>query len=319
MEAPFCCPGGLVVFKNAAMAAIDLERWCGDAAVACEGFVYGDQDLLNLIIGRQDIEVTYLHPRFNVQLAYPFRQRDAYMDQDWCGYGQATFAAAAAGKAAFGVASFGHFIWLPKPWGHAIDKDLNAIYGVLEKGGRLGIRFSVVSTPPWVNAYRDFALDLLGPEPYEALFGLKPHRRVIDFTILLDRKDAGNIYKCIGANEPILEKKGDQLVARNVTSCAVARPELDSPYPPLYASWDKIQADVKKIPRVDKGEPPDPEAERIRNHIHHDPIVKLPPGAQAREPPPDPAAVRRRLRSRTQDPYWAWRRGPPGPAPVFGA
>ena len=68
--------------------------------------MYGDQDLLNLIIGRRDIDVRYLHPRFNVQLAYPARQKDAFMDPPWCGYGQAQFVAAAAGGA-LNSSSFG--------------------------------------------------------------------------------------------------------------------------------------------------------------------------------------------------------------------
>ena len=72
---------------------VDLLRWCLDAVVAANGAVYGDQDLLNLIIGRRDIDVRYLHPRFNVQLAYPARQKDAFMDPPWCGYGPAQFAA----------------------------------------------------------------------------------------------------------------------------------------------------------------------------------------------------------------------------------
>ena len=73
--------------------------------------MYGDQDLLNLIIGRRDIDVRYLHPRFNVQLAYPARQKDAFMDPPWCGYGQAQFVAAAAGGA-LNSSSFGHFLSL---------------------------------------------------------------------------------------------------------------------------------------------------------------------------------------------------------------
>ena len=85
--------------------------------------MYGDQDLLNLIIGRRDIDVRYLHPRFNVQLAYPARQKDAFMDPPWCGYGQAQFVAAAAGGA-LNSSSFGHFIWTRKPWTAQVDGEV---------------------------------------------------------------------------------------------------------------------------------------------------------------------------------------------------
>ena len=102
--------------------------------------MYGDQDLLNLIIGRRDIDVRYLHPRFNVQLAYPARQKDAFMDPPWCGYGQAQFAAAAAGGA-LNSSSFGHFIWTRKPWTAQVDSELRHIYGSLERGGRTGMQY----------------------------------------------------------------------------------------------------------------------------------------------------------------------------------
>ena len=114
--------------------------------------MYGDQDLLNLIIGRRDIDVRYLHPRFNVQLAYPARQKDAFMDPPWCGYGQAQFVAAAAGGA-LNSSSFGHFIWTRKPWTAQVDGELRRIYGDLARGGRTGMQYMVLASPPWVNAW----------------------------------------------------------------------------------------------------------------------------------------------------------------------
>lgn len=213
---------------------VDLLRWCLDAVVAANGAVYGDQDLLNLIIGRRDIDVRYLHPRFNVQLAYPARQKDAFMDPPWCGYGQAQFVAAAAGGA-LNSSSFGHFIWTRKPWTAQVDGELRRIYGDLARGGRTGMQYMVLASPPWVNAWRDFAVDALGPDTYSDLFKLDPARRVVDFTLLLASGHARSPRRCIGAG---------------VSSCGAVRPEADVPFPSPFAGFSDVQRATRRIPRI---------------------------------------------------------------------
>ena len=231
---------GLIVFQNARMAELDLEQWATDAATACRGYLYGDQDLLNLLLGRRDIEVAYLHPRFNVQLAYPTHQRDAFMDQPWCAYGQAQFAVAAIGEAAFGASSFGHFIWTPKPWQTRADTELRNIHASLERGARPYMRFSVLASPAWINAWRDFAVRLLGASDYEALFRIPPDRRVVEFSILA--VGPGSVYKCIGADTHLLNQP--------ITSCGVPRPENDTDYPDEWPNWAAVAAAVKPVARV---------------------------------------------------------------------
>lgn len=225
---------GVIVFNNSRMVEVDLLRWCLDAVVAANGAVYGDQDLLNLIIGRRDIDVRYLHPRFNVQLAYPARQKDAFMDPPWCGYGQAQFVAAAAGGA-LNSSSFGHFIWTRKPWTAQVDGELRRIYGDLARGGRTGMQYMVLASPPWVNAWRDFAVDALGPDTYSDLFKLDPARRVVDFTLLLASGHARSPRRCIGAG---------------VSSCGAVRPEADVPFPSPFAGFSDVQRATRRIPRI---------------------------------------------------------------------
>jgi len=225
---------GVIVFNNSRMVEVDLLRWCLDAVVAANGAVYGDQDLLNLIIGRRDIDVRYLHPRFNVQLAYPARQKDAFMDPPWCGYGQAQFVAAAAGGA-LNSSSFGHFIWTRKPWTAQVDGELRRIYGDLARGGRTGMQYMVLASPPWVNAWRDFAVDALGPDTYSDLFKLDPARRVVDFTLLLASGHARSPRRCIGAG---------------VSSCGAVRPEADVPFPSPFADFSDVQRATRRIPRI---------------------------------------------------------------------
>jgi hypothetical protein len=225
---------GVIVFNNSRMVEVDLLRWCLDAVVAANGAVYGDQDLLNLIIGRRDIDVRYLHPRFNVQLAYPARQKDAFMDPPWCGYGQAQFVAAAAGGA-LNSSSFGHFIWTRKPWTAQVDGELRRIYGDLARGGRTGMQYMVLASPPWVNAWRDFAVDALGPDTYSDLFKLDPARRVVDFTLLLASGHARSPRRCIGAD---------------VSSCGAVRPEADVPFPSPFAGFSDVQRATRRIPRI---------------------------------------------------------------------
>lgn len=225
---------GVIVFNNSRMVEVDLLRWCLDAVVAANGAVYGDQDLLNLIIGRRDIDVRYLHPRFNVQLAYPARQKDAFMDPPWCGYGQAQFVAAAAGGA-LNSSSFGHFIWTRKPWTAQVDGELRRIYGDLARGGRTGMQYMVLASPPWVNAWRDFAVDALGPDTYSDLFKLDPARRVVDFTLLMASGHARSPRRCIGAG---------------VSSCGAVRPEADVPFPAPFAGFSDVQRATRRIPRI---------------------------------------------------------------------
>ena len=257
------------------------------------------------------------------------------------------FAAAAIGRAAFSVASFGHFIWLPKPWHNGFDKEANGMYGVVEHGHRLAKAFVVMASPPWVNAWRDHAVAVLGPEEYERVFDMHPHQRAIDWTILLDRHTRGSAFNCISANEG-RDDFADKF--RPIASCGSPRPEPDEPFPSgPWGDWDKIEAAVKKVPRLGV-DPPDPEAERIRAHHKSSayaigknkpppptvPPPPPPPPPKARDPPdqraaahdgalasgPDviygvdditfigiqPASAARRLDA--EEPYWAWRLDP---------
>lgn len=265
---------GVVAFNNTRMAEIDLENWALAAARAAGGAVYGDQDLLNLMLGRRDIDVHYLPPRFNVQLAYPHRQTDAFMADPWCArdrrvrlpdraatgrlclrYGQAQFAAAAAGRAAFGSSSFGHFIWTRKPWTPHVDGELHRIYEAIRAGGRPGLRYVVLASPAWVNAWRAFAVEALGADHYAQLFKMHPRRRVVEFALLARKGEPGSPHRCIGAR---------------AVSCGAARSSNDTGFPAPFRDFFAVAAAVPRIPRRDRGEPPDPAAERVlAHHANH--------------------------------------------------
>ena len=82
----------------------------------------GDQTALVAALGRSDVPVRWLHPRFNVMLTLPFSYVESSCGED------ATYArhAAAGGQPGAPPVSFAHFVWAPKPWMAAMTK-VNAL------------------------------------------------------------------------------------------------------------------------------------------------------------------------------------------------
>ena len=77
--------------------------------------VYGDQTALTVALGRADVPVRWLHPRFNVMVTLPYSYVLSSCGEDALYAGRAARAAGAA------PVSIAHFTWGPKPWMKALD------------------------------------------------------------------------------------------------------------------------------------------------------------------------------------------------------
>ena len=76
---------GVLAFNNQRMAAVRWSTWCGAVANATGGYMSGGQDLINLAVGRTDVDVHYLDARHNVQLAFPAEQHQQKASRGWMG------------------------------------------------------------------------------------------------------------------------------------------------------------------------------------------------------------------------------------------
>ena len=106
---------GVVVYNNEFLEHARWADWMHALVnVSRRGF-YGDQTALTVALGRADVPVRWLHPRFNVMVTLPYSYVLSSCGEDALYAGRA---ARAAGAAPVSVA---HFTWGPKPWMKALD------------------------------------------------------------------------------------------------------------------------------------------------------------------------------------------------------
>ena len=185
------------------MVEVNFTGWCYSVIVAVAGQTYGDQELLNLAIGRQDIHVYHLPSRFNVQLAYPHKEKDtaSYMSRPFCAYGQAAHLMASMGRAGMQTVSFAHFVWTLKPWNRKCAHDMSGTKRVLDEGGKLGMSYVIFTTPIWVNEWRSFVNRTVGTKLAVRFFGGKSGLDEEDFLNPIEEFSFAyiqEVLKCIG-------------------------------------------------------------------------------------------------------------------------
>ena len=162
---------GVVIYHNENLQKLNWSRWIDSIFdVSPLGF-YGDQTALSVALGRDDIDVHWLHPRFNVALA----QTKDYI-RATCGV-DARYSKHAAidplpntvvnlvapdthrpptkiirtttSQAISGV----HFVWSPKPW--TPNMNINHMFP---------LKFAVQADLPYANVYRTFVRRILDPD-----------------------------------------------------------------------------------------------------------------------------------------------------------
>ena len=106
---------GVVVYNNEFLKHARWADWMHALVnVSRRGF-YGDQTALTVALGRADVPVRWLHPRFNVMVTLPYSYVLSSCGEDALYAGRAARAAGAA------PVSIAHFTWGPKPWMKALD------------------------------------------------------------------------------------------------------------------------------------------------------------------------------------------------------
>ena len=145
---------GLVIYNNENLAKINWSSWIETLFdVSSLGF-YGDQTALSVALGRDDIDVYWLDPKFNVMLTLP---KD-YI-RSTCGPDALYSRVAATHDKPISAV---HFVWGPKPW----TTMMNDNHLVPNK-------FAVQADLLYANTYRDFVKSILSPELRLAFFA--PH------------------------------------------------------------------------------------------------------------------------------------------------
>ena len=163
----------MTVYNNANLVALRWEEWVTAVLVANGGWFKADQDLTNLVIGRQDIPVHYLPGRFNVHLAVPDTIQGVGLVKPICAYNLASSVLAALG--ARDVVSFAHWwvggegqvkndtaqgpcppltplllcsrTWMVKPWTKP------TVEGLINQRAKLPARMMVIAQTRWYNEY----------------------------------------------------------------------------------------------------------------------------------------------------------------------
>ena len=228
---------GFIVFNNTRMVEVNFTGWCYSVIVAVAGQTYGDQELLNLAIGRQDIHVYYLPSRFNVQLAYPHKEKDtaSYMSRPFCAYGQAAHLMASMGRAGMQTVSFAHFVWTLKPWNRKCAHDMSGTKRVLDEGGKLGMSYVIFTTPIWVNEWRSFVNRTVGTKLAVRFFGGKSGLDEEDFLNPIEEFSFAyiqEVLKCIGPE---------------VESCHMKREHEDELLPDGYDDLSSLSAVLRPL------------------------------------------------------------------------
>merc|ERR1719353_2219918 len=101
---------GVVAYNNEFLKHARWADWMHALVnVSRRGF-YGDQTALTVALGRADVPVRWLHPRFNVMVTLPYSYVLSSCGEDALYAGRAARAAGAA------PVSIAHFTWGPKPW-----------------------------------------------------------------------------------------------------------------------------------------------------------------------------------------------------------
>ena len=125
--------------------------------VSQRGF-YGDQTALTVALGRSDVDVRWLDPKFNVMVNCPTHYVHSTCGPDAL-YSRAAVAfnassdggGAAAAAQTYGPLSIVHFVWGPKPWMKQLDgKPPRSVYPAVQ------------ADIPLANAYRTWVRALLG-------------------------------------------------------------------------------------------------------------------------------------------------------------
>mmetsp|Transcript_22906 Transcript_22906/g.73641 ORF Transcript_22906/g.73641 Transcript_22906/m.73641 type:complete len:232 (+) Transcript_22906:253-948(+) len=142
---------GLVVYKTAALAALNWTTWIEALFDVSEAGFYGDQTALSVAVGRADLDVRWLPPKFNVALTLPKDYVRATCGPD------ARYSANAADRTAEIAAV--HFVWGPKPWTSLMNRDHASTQ-----------RFAVQADLPFANEYRTFAKRILRGGPAARFF-----------------------------------------------------------------------------------------------------------------------------------------------------
>lgn len=138
---------GVVVYNNAFLKSARWAEWMHALVnVSRRGF-YGDQTALTVALGRADVPVRWLHPRFNVAVTLPYSYVLSTCGEDALYAGRAARALGAA------PVSIAHFTWGPKPWMKALD--------ARRATHRLKAN-AVQNDGPLANAYRAWVRAALG-------------------------------------------------------------------------------------------------------------------------------------------------------------
>ena len=66
---------GVVIYNNAFLKAANWAEWLFALINVSSAGFYGDQTALVAALGRSDVPVRWLHPRFNVALTLPYSSR----------------------------------------------------------------------------------------------------------------------------------------------------------------------------------------------------------------------------------------------------
>jgi len=138
---------GLVVYNNVALRDAHWSDWLDDLfQISPKGF-YGDQTALSVAMGRNDVHIHWLHPKFNVPLTLPFEYVAKTCSPD------ALYSRSALDGAE--PVSFAHFIWGPKPWLQVMNaRKPSGFYGGA----------AIATDWRYVNPYRTWLLRMLGRE-----------------------------------------------------------------------------------------------------------------------------------------------------------
>lgn len=155
---------GVVVYNTASLTSKRWNDWLSDLfAVSSKGF-YGDQTALTAAYGREDVDVYWLHPKFNVGLSFPTEIVKMTCGRD------VTYAKNAALLVQVGEegvnatcenVSAVHFLWGPKPW----TLQMNERHFATRKQ-----KVAIKADLPYANMYRDAVRSLVSREILERYF-----------------------------------------------------------------------------------------------------------------------------------------------------
>ena len=154
---------GVVVYNNTRLRELSWNAWLLALYDASDGRgLYSDQTALSVALQRDDLDIHWLHPRYNVALSAP-----SHYVRTTCG-ADARYAVHAADGLAGGALSIVHFVWGPKPWTAAMGAK-----GTLPRR-RSHQPMTIQADTRFVNDYRNFAVAALGETLALAAFGPLP-------------------------------------------------------------------------------------------------------------------------------------------------